>query len=250
MSKLWCTEWSSHPEHWSHSFIGSVLLTIPETNYNFSSFLSYNISVSAFWQITVLLIPGLSPDLFCITITILILTFKTPHDPSQAEQTVSSTFLSFPWSPSTETSCLFYQEQEYWPYSLSHTASTFLFPKLPLPEKLFSLHRCISRKFLQKYLYDIGVYHFIKETVRRIERISGLLVRAGLVLPRTIPTPSITAPSGICPNLGSLKLKKYWWISLANRTLHAWDPAQQTLGTGTSIPIKYHVFRRGWQHSN
>lgn len=30
---------------------------------------------------------------------------------------------------------------------------------------------------------------------------------------RIIPTPSITTPSGICPNLGSLKLKKYWWIS-------------------------------------
>ena len=71
-------------------------------------FVLHYLTVSGFGQITFLLILELSSGLYCITTTLLILTFKTPHNSSHAVQAISSTYLSFPWFVSTETSCLFY----------------------------------------------------------------------------------------------------------------------------------------------
>lgn len=46
-----------------------------------------------------------------------------------------------------------------------------------------------------------------------------------------IATPSTTTPCGKCPDLGSLQLNKYWWISLGTRTV--------TLGTLLELALPF-----------
>lgn len=149
--------------------MGSVLLTLPETNYNFSSIfcltishclsfltdrcpfnpwaiswfvLHHNHTPNSHLQDPTRLFPGCTDYQFHIPLISLVSKHRN-LTPLLSRARILTIFPE--------------------PHSL-----TFLFPKLPLPDKLFSLHRCISLQFLQKYLYDTEVYNFIKETVRHV----------------------------------------------------------------------------------
>lgn len=148
------------PECWSHSCTGSVLTSRDKLRF-FQCFFCLTVS-----HCLSFLTDHFPVNAWAISWFVLLHnhTFKTPQHSSQAVQTISSTFLSFLCPPSTETSCLFYQERNTdhipWATQTHFSSLSFLF-------QTNSFH-CISLKFLQKHTCNTRVYNFIKETVRRV----------------------------------------------------------------------------------
>lgn len=121
-------------------------------------------------------------------------------------------------------------QQEYWPYSLSNSAWHFSSLSFLFKTNYFHCITASALSFLRSIYITLGLKFHQGNCKTCIQRISGPLASATLVLPRLIPTLFPVTPLSDMSKSGLIasNFEGTNGSLLAKRSLHAWDPAPQT----------------------